>query len=189
MLRGYARVSTKEQETHLQIDALQRAGCTQIYQEKRSGGNLKRPELLRLLNELQPGDTIIVYKLDRFARSLRDLLDLVEIVENKEARFHSLTEHIDTTTPVGRMIFQIIGAFAEFERALIKERVTAGIQAAMKRGSRFGAKPKMTPEQEAKAMELWQSGNYTKSALARANGVHISSIKRAITRNGLSQRH
>jgi DNA invertase Pin-like site-specific DNA recombinase len=186
---GYARVSTKEQETNLQIDALTSAGCEAIYQEKKSGGNLRRPELQKLIRDLKPGDTIIVYKLDRFARSLRDLLDLVELIERRKAKFQSLTEHIDTTSPVGRMIFQIIGAFAEFERALIKERVTAGIKAAQRRGVRFGRERKMTPEQEAEAMAQWQTRKFTKAALARANDCSIAAIKRAIQRNGLQQRH
>lgn len=188
MLIGYARVSTQEQETNLQIDALIRAGCTQIYQEKRSGGNLRRPELLKLLNELKPGVTVVVYKLDRIARSLRDLLYLVERIEGAGAKFHSLTEHMDTSTPSGRMIFQIIGAFAEFERALIRERVTAGLEAAVKRGAILGRARGMTPENEREAMKLWQTGKYTKTSLAEAYGVHVSSVKRAIRRNGLGQK-
>jgi len=189
MLIGYARVSTQEQDTHLQLDALKQAGCKIIFQEKRSGGTLRRPELQKLLARLRPGDTVVIYKLDRIARSLRDLLDLVELIENAGAEFNSITEHIDTKSPAGRMIFQIIGAFAEFERALIRERTKAGMQAAKRRGAKFGRLPAMPADQEREAMRLWLTGKYTKTYLAQEYGCHISSIKRAIARNNLSQRH
>jgi DNA invertase Pin-like site-specific DNA recombinase len=189
MLIGYARVSTKEQETHAQIDALKKAGCTRIFHEKRSGGSLNRPELQKLLRSLRPGSTVIVYKLDRIARSLKDLLSLVEQFEDAGAEFQSLTEHIDTKSPAGRMIFQIIGAFAEFERALIRERTVAGLDAARRRGKILGRLPALSETDEREAMRLWMTGCYTKTAIANAYNVHISSIKRAITRNGLAQRH
>lgn len=134
MLIGYARVSTQEQETNAQIDALTKAGCERIYQEKRSGGNMRRPQLEELLLSLSPGQTVVVYKLDRIARSLKDLLAIIERIEAAGAEFRSLTEHMDTKSPAGRMIFQIVGAFAEFERELIRERTRVGMQAAMKRG-------------------------------------------------------
>src|SRR5690606_20534396 len=107
--------------------------CQQIYQEKRSGGNLRRPELELLLQSLQPDDTVIVYKLDRIARSLKDLLTIIERIETAGAEFRSLTEMMDTKSPAGRMIFQIVGAFAEFERELIRERTLVGIEAARRR--------------------------------------------------------
>lgn len=182
MLIGYARVSTQEQETHLQIDALVKAGCEQIYQEKRSGGNLRRPELEKLLQSLQPDDTVVVYKLDRIARSLKDLLTIIERIEAAGAEFRSLTEHMDTKSPAGRMIFQIVGAFAEFERELIRERTLVGMEAAKRRGVVMGRPRGMSSADEAEMLRQWRSGKVTRSALARRYNVHLSSIKRAIKR-------
>ncbi|MDE4916990.1 DNA invertase Pin-like site-specific DNA recombinase [Cupriavidus metallidurans] len=184
MLVGYARVSTQEQETHAQTDALQAAGVGFIFSEKRSGGSMsKRPVLEEMLSKIGPGDTVVVYKLDRIARSLKDLLIIIERIEACGAEFRSLTEMIDTRSPAGRMIFQIVGAFAEFERALIRERTRVGMAAAARRGVRMGRPTALDEEQEAEAMRLWFSGNHTKSALARRYGTHISSIKRAIKRH------
>ncbi|AVA32819.1 recombinase family protein [Cupriavidus metallidurans] len=184
MLVGYARVSTQEQETHAQTDALREAGVGFIFAEKRSGGSAsKRPILEEMLATIRPGDTVVVYKLDRIARSLKDLLIIIERIEAAGAQFRSLTEHIDTRSPAGRMIFQIVGAFAEFERELIRERTRVGMAAAARRGVRMGRPTALDEEQEAEAMRLWFSGNHTKSALARRYGTHISSIKRAIKRH------
>lgn len=187
MMFGYARVSTEEQVTHAQLDALQAAGCQTVYQEKRSGGSMKRPVLEEMLSKIGPGDTVVVYKLDRIARSLKDLLVIIERIETAGAEFRSLSEHMDTRSPAGRMIFHIIGAFAEFERELIRERTRVGMEAAVKRGVRLGRSRALTDAQEAAAMRLWSAGTVTKAALARQYGTHISSIKRAIARNGLQQ--
>ncbi len=143
----------------------------------------KRPVLEEMLSKIGPGDTVVVYKLDRIARSLKDLLIIIERIEACGAEFRSLTEMIDTRSPAGRMIFQIVGAFAEFERALIRERTRVGMAAAARRGVRMGRPTALDEEQEAEAMRLWFSGNHTKSALARRYGTHISSIKRAIKRH------
>lgn len=179
---GYARVSTQEQETHAQLDALQRAGCDHIFQEKRSGGNLRRPQLELLLSSLARDDTVVVYKLDRIARSLKDLLTIIERIEAVGAQFQSLTESMDTKSPAGRMIFQIVGAFAEFERELIRERTRIGMAAAMARGAKPGRPRGMSKDDEAEAVKLFNSGKYTKSEIARRYSVHISSVKRAIRR-------
>jgi DNA invertase Pin-like site-specific DNA recombinase len=187
MLVGYARVSTEEQQTHAQIDALTQAGCERIFQEKRSGGTIRRPQLEQLLLSLSPGTTVVVYKLDRIARSLKDLLTIIERIEAAGAEFRSLTEFIDTKSPAGRMIFQIVGAFAEFERELIRERTRVGMRAAMRRGIVVGRPRGMSPEEETEALQLWYSGKFTKSALARRYGIHISSVKRAIKRAEESQ--
>lgn len=186
MLIGYARVSTDDQVTHSQTDALRAAGCELIYEEKKSGGSLSRPILFELLKRLRPGDTLVVYKLDRVARSLKDLLTIQERITDAGADFRSLTEILDTSTPAGRMIFQILGAFAEFERELIRERTRVGLHAAMARGSKPGRPRGMGPK-EAEAMRLWSTGRYTKSELALRYGVDISSVKRAIRRAGLAQ--
>jgi len=136
-----------------------------------------------MLATIRPGDTVIVYKLDRIARSLKDLLIIIERIEAAGAEFRSLTEHIDTRSPAGRMIFQIVGAFAEFERELIRERTKVGMAAAARRGVKMGRPTAMSTRDEEECLNLWFSGNYTKSALARRYCTHISSIKRAIKRH------
>ena len=135
---GYARVSTQEQETRAQLDALAKAGVEFVHEEKRSGATLRRPVLDKLLRNLKRGDTLVVYKLDRIARSLKHLLGIIERLQDHGANFESLTEHIDTNTPSGRLMLQMPGAFAEFEREMIRERTRAGMQAAKRRGIRLG---------------------------------------------------
>src|ERR1700737_4358393 len=122
MLIAYARVSTNDQETATQVAALKAAGCERIYREKASGGRWDRPELHRLLDQLREDDVLVVWKLDRLSRSLRDVLTIMERLTEGKAGFPSLTEAIDTTTPAGRMMMQMVGAFAEFERAMLRER-------------------------------------------------------------------
>lgn len=167
----------------MQIDALHRAGVELIYEEKRSGGDRKRPILEQVLSSLKPGDTFVCYKLDRVARSLSHLLEILDRIEQAGAGFRSLTEVIDTTTPAGRLMMQMIGAFAEFERELIRERTKAGIAAAKSRGVIFGRNYGIPESEQPKMMRKWYSGKYTKSALARMYGVHISSVKRTIRRH------
>ncbi|MFZ5507593.1 MAG: recombinase family protein [Pseudomonadota bacterium] len=185
MIYGYARVSTQDQDTRAQIDALTNAGAQRVYQEKRSGGTLRRPELDALLSALTAGDTVLVYKLDRVARSLADLLTILARIEAAGASFRSLTEIIDTASPAGRMMLQILGAFAEFERQLIRERTRAGLQAAKARGAPIGRPRSMTKEDEASAVTRWRNrheSHVTLTELARDYGCHLSSIKRAIDR-------
>jgi hypothetical protein len=131
MKLGYARVSTSEQDTAAQVSALKSVGCEKIFREKASGGRWDRPELIRLLDQLRTGDVLIVSRLDRLSRSLRDLLMIMERIKEAEAGFRSLTETIDTTTAPGRMMMQMVGAFAEFERAILRERTKAGLDAAL----------------------------------------------------------
>jgi len=130
MLIGYARVSTQEQETRAQLDALTKAGVDQLHEEKRSGATMRRPVLDQILRNIKRGDTLVVYKLDRIARSLKHLLAIIERLQDHGADFKSLTEHIDTNTPAGRLMLQMLGAFAEFEREMIRERTRSGMQAA-----------------------------------------------------------
>src|SRR5205085_4674398 len=122
MLIGYARVSTDDQDTAAQVAALKAAGCERIFKEKASGGRWDRPELHRLMDQPRKGDVFVVWKLDRLSRSLRDVLTIMERLGESGAGFRSLTEAIDTTTPAGRMMMQMVGAFPEFERAMLKER-------------------------------------------------------------------
>lgn len=140
MLIGYARVSTHDQDLSLQLDALERAGCEKLFTEKASGAQRDRPELKAALNYLRQGDTLVVWKLDRLARSLRQLIDTVESLNARKIGLQSLTEAIDTTTSGGKLIFHIFAALAEFERAVIRERTNAGLASARARG-RLGGRP------------------------------------------------
>ncbi|RYX88594.1 MAG: recombinase family protein [Comamonadaceae bacterium] len=181
MLVRYARVSTVDQETDLQFAALRRAGVRKIYSEK-TGGVSARPQLQKLLSELKFGDQLVVYKLDRLARSLRDLLNIIERIDKMSCDFRSLTEPIDTGTPAGRLMLQILGAVAEFERSLIRERSMAGQAVAMSRGVVCGRPRNMSIHDEAALLQLWQSGDYTLATLARIFDVHESTVKRAVYR-------
>jgi DNA invertase Pin-like site-specific DNA recombinase len=154
MLVGYARVSTLDQKPALQTDALTAAGCERIFAEKASGAQRDRPELKAALDYLRAGDTLVVWKLDRLARSMRQLIETMEDVQARGIELRSLTESIDTATPGGRLVFHIFSALAEFERAIIRERTSAGLQAARARG-KTGGRPKRFGSKElaaAKAM-------------------------------------
>ena len=154
MLIGYARVSTDDQDTAAQVAALQAAGCERIFREKASGGRWERPQFLRLLNQLRAGDVVVVWKLDRLSRSLRDVLTIMEQLAEAGAGFRSLTETIDTTTLAGRMMMQMVGAFAEFERAMLRERTQAGVDAARQQGRVGGRRPSSPPNSNPK-FERW----------------------------------
>ena len=149
-LIGYARVSTQDQTTDLQLDALSKAGCARVFSESASGAQRDRPELARALDHMRHGDTLVVWKLDRLARSLKQLVDTVETLEGRGVGFRSLTEAIDTTTAGGKLVFHIFAALAEFERGMIKERTLAGLDAARARG-RFGGRPRSLKEQDLQA--------------------------------------
>src|ERR687886_70961 len=150
MLIGYARVSTDDQNLDLQRDALHKAGCELIFDDTVSGTKARRPGLEQALSHLRPGDTLVVWRLDRLGRSLRHLIDTVTALAERGVGFRSLTESIDTTTSGGKLVFHIFGALAEFERELIRERAKAGLAAARARG-RIGGRPKsLTP----KSLEL-----------------------------------
>jgi len=154
MLIGYARVSTQDQKPQLQLDALKGAGCERIFEEKASGAQRERPALKEALTFLREGDTLVVWKLDRLARSLRQLIDTIEALEERGIGLRSLTESIDTTTSGGRLVFHIFGALAEFERSIIRERTVAGLASARARG-RLGGRPRaMSPEDIAVAKTL-----------------------------------
>lgn len=165
-LIGYARVSTQDQNPELQVQALQAAGAQVIRQEYRSGADA-RPVLEQTLQELQPGAVLMVYKVDRLARSLADLLRVLQAVTDAGASFKSLTEPIETTSPAGRMLVQLLGAFAEFERAIIRERCAAGMAVARQQGVRFGRPPKITAELRADAARLQAQGLPLRAIAAR----------------------
>jgi DNA invertase Pin-like site-specific DNA recombinase len=172
LLIGYARVSTREQDLNLQLDALKTAGCERIFTEKASGAQRDRPQLVAALDYMRPGDTLIVWKLDRLARSLKQLIETIEDLGEKGMGFRSLTEAIDTTTPGGRLVFHIFASLAEFERSIIHERTRAGLEAAKARGRTGGRPPAMTGEDLAAA-----------KALLRDPGIRV---EEAATRLGVS---
>ena len=148
---GYARVSTIDQNLDAQKDALLKYGCEKIYYEKASGKNVERPQLQKLLSSLREKDVVVVYKLDRLARSLKDLINLVNELANKKVDFVSISDGIDTSTAVGKLMFHLVGAFAEFERDIISERTKVGLESARARG-RKGGKPKgLSAEAQKKA--------------------------------------
>lgn len=180
MLIGYARVSTGEQDTIAQTSALKIAGCEVIFSEKASGGRWDRPELHKLLGQLRKNDVLVVWKLDRLSRSLRDVLTIMERVQDRKAGFRSLTESVDTTTPAGRMMMQMVGAFAEFERAMLKERTHAGLAAARKEGRIGGRPPKLKAQQRLEIVRLVKKGKKTAADAARLFGVHPATVSRLL---------
>ena len=183
MLIGYARVSTQDQEVAAQIAALKASGCELIFQDKASGGRWDRPELHRLLGQLRRGDVLVVWKLDRLSRSLKDVLALMEKVAQAGAGFRSLTEAIDTTSPGGRMMMQIVGTFAEFERAMLRERTRHGLEAARQRGRIGGRRPKLKPYQQQEIVQLVNSGQKTAADAARLFNVHPATVSRLLHRS------
>jgi DNA invertase Pin-like site-specific DNA recombinase len=175
---GYARVSTRDQNLDLQLKALKQAGCSKIFREKISGAARQRPELQRMLDQIRPGDIIIVWKLDRLARSTRELLNTMETIHDAGGKFQSVSEPwADTTTHAGRMIMTVFAGIAEFERDLIRERTGAGREAAKERGVRFGRPRKLNPEQTQLASELLAKGKAVRD-IARTFDVHEATIYR-----------
>lgn len=181
MLIGYARVSTNDQDTTAQVAALKAAGCERIYREKASGGRWDRPELHRLLDQLRKGDVLVVWKLDRLSRSLRDVLTIMERLTEAKCGFRSLTEAIDTTTPAGRMMMQMVGAFAEFERAMLRERTKAGLESARQNGRIGGRRPKLTPQQRAEVIRMVSKGEKTAAEAARLFKIHPATVSRLLS--------
>jgi DNA invertase Pin-like site-specific DNA recombinase len=178
VLIGYARVSRAEgQDLKPQVNALEAAGCRRIHEERASGGRWDRPELARLLARLAPGDVLVVWKLDRLSRSLKDLLLILERVSTARAGFRSLTESIDTTVPAGRMMMQMLGAFAEYEREMVKERTQAGLQAARAEGRHGGRRPKFAQAQRTEILSMLAAGR-SAAEVARLFQVHRATISR-----------
>ena len=181
MLFGYARVSKGEdQSTTAQYRLLREAGAEKVYEETMSGGRWDRPQLTRLLDQLRPGDVVMVWKLDRLSRSLKDLLHLLERIEAAGAGFRSLTESIDTTTAAGRMLMQMLGSFAEYERAMVKERTAAGLAAARAEGRVGGRRPKLTAQQRTDIVENVRSGRRSGAQMARLYKVSEPTVSRIL---------
>jgi len=178
-LIGYARVSTDEQTTALQLDALRAAGCAAIHEDSASGASRSRPGLSRAIEDLRAGDTLVVWRLDRLGRSLRDLLDISEMLRERDVALRSLTDHIDTGTAAGRMLYAVLGAVAQFERDVLRERTVAGMRAAKKRGEHIGRPLALTPAQTREAKKMLERGE-SPNHVARILRVGRSTLYRAV---------
>jgi DNA invertase Pin-like site-specific DNA recombinase len=178
VLVGYARVSTEDQNPDLQRRALKEAGCKKVFEEKASGAQRDRPQLTAALDYMREGDTLVVWKLDRLARSLKQLIETIETFDERGTHLLSLTEKIDTSTPSGRLVFHVFGALAEFERGLIRERTLAGLASARARG-RVGGRPKSLSETTLRAAKaMLQAGEMTVTEIAQQLDVSPSTLYR-----------
>lgn len=179
---GYARVSTEDQHTENQIVQLKKEGCEPIYQETASGGRWDRPQLQNCLNHLRKGDVLIVWKLDRLSRSLPDLLRILERINKLEVGFKSLTESIDTTTPAGRLMMNMLGSFNQFEREIIRERTMAGLRRARAAGRKGGGKHILSAKRQAEVVRQVMSGEKTQTDAAKDERVSKATISRLMKR-------
>lgn len=185
---GYARVSTPDQLLDSQLDALKGAGCQQIFQEKVSSGK-ERPQLQKLVEMLRQGDTLVVWKLDRLGRSLKELLALVNDFQTRQIGFVSLTDSIDTTTAQGRLIFNIFASMAEFEKDIIRERTKAGLASARARGRMGGNKKGLSPEaiQKAETVKTLYQQNKRTDDIARILQIGRATVYRYLEFMGVER--
>jgi DNA invertase Pin-like site-specific DNA recombinase len=184
VLLGYARVSKGDAQSNAgQAEALRAAGCRRIFEEAASGGRWDRPELHRMLDQLRPGDVVVVWKLDRLSRSLKDVLHIMERIGDAGAGFRSITEAIDTTTPAGRMMMQMIGSFAEFERAMIRERTSAGIAAARAEGRVGGRRKKLDAAKRREIAESVITGRKSGAEMARLYNISQPTVSRIVAQH------
>lgn len=175
---GYARVSTDDQTLDLQIDALKAAGCERIYEEQASGKNTNRPQLDICLQSMRQGDTLVVWRLDRLGRSLKDLIQIVSNLEESGVAFESLTEKLDTSSPTGKFTFHLFSALAEFERNIIRERTNAGLKSARARG-RIGGRPQaLTEKEKAMVRQLMSDKSNSPAAIAKQFKISTSTVHR-----------
>jgi DNA invertase Pin-like site-specific DNA recombinase len=180
MLIGYARVSTEDQNLHLQHDALLSASCAKIFDEKVSGTAKRLPGRDELLEYARPGDVVVVWKLDRLGRSLRDLIEIVTALKERGVELRSLHESIDTTTPAGKLTFYVFAALAEFERDVARERTRAGLAAARARGTKLGRPRALTPEQIEMARTMMANPKLSARQVAEQFGVHRATLYRSL---------
>jgi DNA invertase Pin-like site-specific DNA recombinase len=184
VLLGYARVSKgDEQSNAVQAKALRAAGCRRIFEEAASGGRWDRPELHRMLDQLRASDVVVAWKLDRLSRSLKDVLHIMERIGDAGAGFRSITEAIDTTTPAGRMMMQMIGSFAEFERAMIRERTSAGIAAARAEGRVGGRRKKLDAAKRREIAESVITGRKSGAEMARLYNISQPTVSRIVAQH------
>lgn len=179
---GYARVSTDDQHTENQREQLQKAGCDPIYTETASGGRWERPQLQACLKHLRKDDVLVVWKLDRLSRSLSDLLRILQKIDEAGAGFRSLTETVDTTTPSGRLMMNMLGSFSQFEREMIRERTKLGLARARANGHKGGGKHILSATRQAEVTRQILSGEKTQSEVARDERVSKSTISRMMAR-------
>lgn len=178
MILGYARVSTEDQTLDGQRDALTAAGAGRIFADRISGTARSRPELDRMLDQLRPGDVVVVTKYDRLARSLKDLLEIVEAVQAQGAGFRSLAEDIDTTTPAGRLVFHVFASIAQFERERIAERTREGLEAARRRGRVGGRPPALSPAQKEEVRRMRDAEGRRLTEIAALFKVSVKTVRR-----------
>ena len=178
VLIGYARVSTLDQKPALQLDALKALGCAKVFVEKASGSKEDRPQLIAALDYLRAGDTLVVWKLDRLARSMKQLIEIVDQLKTRGIGFRSLTEAIDTTTAAGELFFHIFGALAQFERSIIRERTNAGLKAALARGRKGGRRPTVKADDIRAALALLADPEISVRAAASKLGLSVSTLYR-----------
>lgn len=176
MILGYARVSTNDQDPAHQIDALKDFGCERIFEEKVSATSRTRPQLERLLDTLREGDKVVVWRLDRLGRSIKDLITLVEEFKERSVQFVSLTENIDTSSPSGELVFHIFASVAQFERSLIIERTKSGLSAARARGRVGGRKPLMSSQDVRKAKAMAADNTISISDIASHFGISRTTL-------------
>ncbi|USI75246.1 recombinase family protein [Sphingomonas morindae] len=180
-LIGYARVSKGDEQSNVaQRRALDAAGCKRVFEETASGGRWDRPKLQEMIEQLRDGDVVVVWKLDRLSRSLKDLLHIMDRIETAGAGFRSLTEAIDTTTAAGRMMMQMVGSFAEFERAMIRERTSAGLAQARAEGRIGGRRRKLGEKQRREIAESVISGRKSGAEMARLYHVSEPTVSRIV---------
>lgn len=173
---GYARVSTVEQTLDLQRDALKETGATTIYEDTASGKNADRPELMHCLKALREGDTLVVWRLDRLGRNLEDLIRIVGELDERSVKLRSVKESIDTGGSVGKLVFHLFGALAEFERELIRERTLAGLEAARARGRRGGRPPSLDAKQRKAALAMMKNRDMSVAEISRQFGVSRTTL-------------
>lgn len=181
---GYARVSTRDQNLDMQIDKLKEAGCEKVFSEEVSGAADERPELERCIDALRDGDTLHVYKLDRFGRSMSDLVEKITALEERGVDFVSLTEGIDTTTAQGKLVFHIFGALAEFERELIRERTMAGLEAAREEGRTGGRPPALSEDEIPQVQALMKDPDISTKDICERFDVGKTTLYRYVAPNG-----
>lgn len=183
---GYARVSTDDQDTTLQVKPLKKAGCVRVFEETASGAKDDRPELQKCLDHLDAGDVLVVWRLDRLGRNLKHLIRVVDDLKKKEIGFKSIQEGFDTTTSGGRLVFQIFGALAEFERNLISERTHAGLAVARSRGRQGGRKEKLTDKQVKTMLAMYTSKDHSVAAICETFKVSRPTMHRYLRVNGVT---
>lgn len=177
---GYCRVSTGNQDLQLQIDKLKKVGCQKIFEDRISGAKWNREGLDKMMNEINSGDTVVVWKLDRLGRSLKQLIDYVNKFKDMNVDFISLTENFDTSSAGGELIFNIFGAMAQFERSLIKERVNAGLSVSRAKGIIGGRPNALNKKKESTLIKMYQSGEHTSSELCDIFGISRSTFFRTV---------